>query len=107
MRLGHPVPASASPGDHIMRRYVCGLVLLLLGTTTAPSAGYAQAEVPPRDRVRLAEAMRYSVFAGGKRFRAMFCAWGFRAVVSSSYGARWPAAATWRQKSCAALDSRE
>ena len=41
-----------------MRRYVCGLVLVLLGTATLPMAGYAQAEVPLRDRVRLAEAMR-------------------------------------------------
>jgi hypothetical protein len=58
MRLRHPVPASASPGDHIIRRYVCGLALLLLGTATGPTPGCAQAEVPPRDRVRLAEAMR-------------------------------------------------
>jgi hypothetical protein len=41
-----------------MRRYVCGLVLLLLGTATLPSPGYGQAEMPVRDRVRLAEAMR-------------------------------------------------
>ncbi len=41
-----------------MRRSVCGLVLLLLGTATVPTPGYAQAEVPRRDRVRLAEAMR-------------------------------------------------
>jgi hypothetical protein len=41
-----------------MRRYVCGLVLLLLGTATVPTPGYAQTGVPPRDRVRLAEAMR-------------------------------------------------
>jgi hypothetical protein len=41
-----------------MRRYVCGLVLLLLGTATAPTPGYAQGEVPHRDRVRVAEAMR-------------------------------------------------
>ena len=31
---------------------------MLLGTVTAPAPGYAQAEVPPRDRVRLAEAIR-------------------------------------------------
>jgi hypothetical protein len=31
---------------------------LLVGTATVPTLGYAQAEVPRRDRVRLAEAMR-------------------------------------------------
>lgn len=42
----------------MVRWPVCGLGLLLLGTATAPTAGGAQAEVPRRDRVRLAEAMR-------------------------------------------------
>jgi hypothetical protein len=41
-----------------VRRSVCGLGLLLLGTVTVPTLGYAQAELPQRDRVRLAEAMR-------------------------------------------------
>jgi len=41
-----------------MRRYACGFILLLLGTATSPPPGHAQAEVPPRDRARLAEAMR-------------------------------------------------
>jgi hypothetical protein len=41
-----------------VRRSVCGLVLWLLGNATAPTTGYAQAGVPRRDRVRLAEAMR-------------------------------------------------
>jgi hypothetical protein len=41
-----------------VRRTVCGLGLLLLGSATAPTPGYAQAEVPRRDRVRLAEALR-------------------------------------------------
>ena len=41
-----------------MRRSVSGLGLLLLGTATVPTPGYAQAGVPHRDRVRLAEAMR-------------------------------------------------
>lgn len=41
-----------------MRRSVTGLVLLLLGTAAVPTPGSAQAEVPHRDRVRLAEAMR-------------------------------------------------
>jgi hypothetical protein len=41
-----------------VRRIVYGLSLLLLGTATSPAPGYAQAEVPRRDRVRLAEAMR-------------------------------------------------
>ena len=41
-----------------MRRSVCGLVLLLLASVAAPTVGAAQAEVPRRDRVRLAEAMR-------------------------------------------------
>ncbi len=41
-----------------MRRSVCGLALLLLGTAAVPTIGHAQTEVPSRDRVRIAEAMR-------------------------------------------------
>jgi hypothetical protein len=44
--------------EQIVRRSVCGLGLLLLGTAGAPTVGGAQAEVPRRDRVRLAEAIR-------------------------------------------------
>jgi hypothetical protein len=40
------------------RSSACGLGLLLLATTAVPTIGNAQAEVPGRDRVRLAEAMR-------------------------------------------------
>jgi hypothetical protein len=44
----------------VVRWPVCGLSLLLLGTAAAPAVGDAQAafEVPRRDRVRLAEALR-------------------------------------------------
>jgi hypothetical protein len=42
----------------MVRRSLCGLGLMLLGTATAPTVGDAQAEVPLRDRVRIAEAMR-------------------------------------------------
>jgi hypothetical protein len=42
----------------MLRRSVCGLALLLLGTAAAPTIGRAQAELPSRDRVRLAEAIR-------------------------------------------------
>jgi hypothetical protein len=41
-----------------VRQSLGGLGLLLLGTATVPTLGYAQAEVPRRDRVRMAEAMR-------------------------------------------------
>lgn len=41
-----------------MRRWVCGLVVWLLGVATVAAPGYAQMEVPHRDRVRLAAAMR-------------------------------------------------
>ena len=41
-----------------MRRSVCGLGLLLLGSAAAPTVADAQGEVPHRDCVRLAEAMR-------------------------------------------------
>jgi hypothetical protein len=42
----------------MVRRSVCGLGLLLLGAAAAPTVADAQADVPRRDRVRLAEAMR-------------------------------------------------
>jgi len=42
----------------MMRRSVCGLGLLLLGSAAAPTVADAQGEVPHRDCVRLAEAMR-------------------------------------------------
>jgi hypothetical protein len=42
----------------MVRRSLAGLGLMLLGAATAPAVGNAQAEVPRRDRVRIAEAMR-------------------------------------------------
>jgi hypothetical protein len=41
----------------MVRRAIRGLGLLLLGTAAAPALGDAQARVPNRDRVRLAEAI--------------------------------------------------
>lgn len=42
----------------MVRRSVCEWGLLLLAAVAAPSVGAAQTEVPRRDRVRIAEAMR-------------------------------------------------
>jgi hypothetical protein len=42
----------------MVRRSVYGVGLLLLATVVDPTVGVTQAEVPRRDRVRLAEAMR-------------------------------------------------
>ena len=80
----------------MVRRSLCGLGLLLLGTAAAPTVADAQAEVPRRDRVRIAEAMRLADKLGDeiwpgwspKTFAPDSNAWDLDRIVQTIDGAR-------------------